>query len=360
MRLLYITNQISGPGGLERVLSVKTSILAEEYYYDVYILSLNDSNRPPFYSFSPKITFLSIQVGGNPLFYLRSYKKGIQQTVNDIQPDLISVCDDGLKGFFIPSIIKTNAKIIYERHASIHLNVQNSWKGRFVNYLMQRQVPKFDKFIVLTPSNCLEWDSTNVIAIPNPLSFESKSENPLDQKRIIVVGSHSWNKGYDLLLKIWKPLEVNHPDWRLDIFGKEDSDRIFIGMAKEMDLQRVYFHDPVKDIQNEYEQSSILILTSRSEGFGMVLIEAMECGVPCIAFDCPSGPGDIISNGQDGFLVPELDTHEFEKKLHTLMSDGKLRESFGKDAKRNAKRYTPYEIVKQWDQLFKHLVNALP
>src|SRR5690606_30402023 len=121
----------------------------------------------------------------------------------------------------------------------------NSFKGRFVNYLMQRQVEKFDKFIVLTPSNCSEWHSTNVIAIPNPLSFESRSENPLNQKRIIVVGSHSWNKGYDLLLKIWKQLEVHHPDWRLDVFGKEDSDRIFIGMAKEMNLQRVYFHDPV-------------------------------------------------------------------------------------------------------------------
>src|SRR5690606_1300180 len=97
-KLLYITNGINGSGGLERVLSVKATRLADEYNYDVHILSLNDGNINPFYNFSPKIKFTSIIVLGNPIGYYRKYQKGVQKVVNDIQPNIISVCDDGLKG----------------------------------------------------------------------------------------------------------------------------------------------------------------------------------------------------------------------------------------------------------------------
>lgn len=357
-KILYITNGINGSGGLERVLSIKTSKLAEDYNYEVHILSLNENRTDPFYDFSSKIRFISIALSGNPIKYYRIYRKSVQKVVNDIQPAIISVCDDGLKGFFIPSIIKTKAKIIYERHASIRLNTGNSIKGKVVEYLMQRQAPKFDRFIVLTPSNGTEWKSNNLMVIPNPLSFKSTLENPLNQKRIIAVGSHSWNKGYDLLLRIWKPLEEQFSDWRLDIFGAINENRTFVKMAKEMNLEQVFFHNPVKNIQLEYEQSSLLVLPSRSEGFGMVLIEAMECGVPCIAFDCPSGPGDIISSGQDGILVPELDTDKFEKSLNELMIDDDLRKSLGLAARLKANRYSVNSIVKKWDDLFKQITET--
>ena len=357
-KILYITNDINGSGGLERVLSIKTSKLAEDYNYEVHILSLNENRTDPFYDFSSKIRFISIALSGNPIKYFRTYRKSVQKVVNDIQPVIISVCDDGLKGFFIPSIIKTKAKIIYERHASIRLNVGNSFKGRLVEYLMQKQASKFDRFIVLTPTNGTEWRSDNVMVIPNPLSFKSILENPLNQKRIIAVGSHSLNKGYDLLLRIWKPLEEQFSDWRLDIFGKINDNKTFVKLAKEMNLKQVFFHNPVKNIQLEYEQSSLLVLPSRSEGFGMVLIEAMECGVPCIAFDCPSGPRDIITSGQDGILVPELDTVSFEKNLNKLIIDDNLRNSLGMAARLKAHRYSADAIVKKWDKLIKEITET--
>ena len=357
MKLLYITNGITGAGGLERVLSLKASLLAEEFGYEVTILALNEAHIQPFYGFSSKVNMRSVAVGGNPLAYFRSYRKGLQEAVNEIQPDVISVCDDGLKGFFVPDLIKTNAKIIYERHASIALNTGTSLKGQLTAALMKRQVPKFHKFVVLTPSNIREWNQPNVIAIPNPLSFESSSENPLDQKRVIAVGSHSHNKGYDLLLQIWKNIEPEFPDWRLEIFGRSDPQQTYTRIADELHLKTVKFHAPVPAIQQEYENSSILVLPSRSEGFGMVLIEAMACGVPCVAFDCPSGPGDIISDGEDGYLIPALDPVSFEKKLRTLMEDDGLRKALGGMARKNSDRYDAREVIQQWDQLFKSIVT---
>lgn len=357
MKLLYITNGINGSGGLERVLSVKASLLAEEFGYDITILSLNDAHLHPFYEYSTKIEMRSIPVGGNPLAYLSSYRKGLQEAVNEIQPDIISVCDDGLKGFFVPDLIKTSAKIIYERHASIALNTGTSLKGRLTAALMRKEVAKFARFIVLTPGNIKEWNHPNVMAIPNPLSFESCTENALDQKRVIAVGSHSRNKGYDLLLNIWKNIEPDFPGWQLEIFGRADREQTYTRIAEELRLKTVKFHAPVPAIQQEYENSSILVLPSRSEGFGMVLIEAMACGVPCVAFNCPSGPGDIVSDGEDGYLIPALDTENFEKKLRRLMHDDGLRQSMGKTARKNSERYGAREIVQQWDQLFKSILT---
>jgi glycosyltransferase involved in cell wall biosynthesis len=356
MKLLFITNGINGSGGLERVLSIKASYLADFYNYEVIIVSLNEGHLNSFYQFSPKIKMISVTVGGNPVVYLQNYKRNIQNVVNDLAPDVISVCDDGLKGFFLPNIIKTSAKWIYERHASIRLNTNSSILGRIKSYLMRRQAANFDKFVVLSKTNMNEWSSSNVIAISNPLSFSMDRKSPLDTKKIIAVGSHSLNKGYDTLLNIWKDLASIYPNWELNIYGKFDAGQTYIKMAEKLGLKKVFFHKPVKNIQEKFLESSIMVLPSRSEGFGMVLIEAMECGVPCVSFDCPSGPRDIIRDQNDGFLVENQNIDVFKRAVENLILDTDLRIQFGENAKINVKRYAVENIIKQWEQLFKSLV----
>jgi len=362
LKLLYITNGINGSGGLERVISIKASYLAEHYNYDVTVLSLNSNDSSTFYEFSKKIKFVNINVFGNVIQYIIAYIKGIREQVNTIQPDIICVCDDGLKAFFIPQFLKTNASIIYERHASIQLNFSNrkvSYREQLMHYLMQILGRKFEAFIVLTNGNLKEWKGNNLKVIPNPLSFYPNFSSALQNKKVIVVGSHSYNKGYDLLLKVWNQVIITHPNWTLHFYGKYDDGKTYFELAKTLYIKEsVIFSPPVVNIEKEYLDSSILALPSRSEGFGMVLIEAMACGLPTISFDCPHGPADIITHGEDGMLVPNGDVNEFAKTLIDLIEKKELRENMGLKAKENVKRYLPEHIMPLWDHLFQQLANA--
>tara|TARA_R110002033_G_scaffold494_2_gene4602 strand:- start:7052 stop:8158 length:1107 start_codon:yes stop_codon:yes gene_type:complete len=363
-KLLYITNQICGAGGLERVLSVKASYLADKLGYEVHIVTLNQGDESLFYDFSNKIRHHDIKVKGNIFEYFQCYKLGLKTIIKKINPDVISVCDDGLKGFFTPSIIGKPCPMVYERHASKNIFKNNdklsffqNLKFKILNSLMHIGARKYDRFVVLTNDNLTEWHLNNLIVIPNPLSFYPKKKGKLINKKVITVGNHGYQKGFDRLLKSWKIVLKNHPDWQLEIYGKIDLEKKHIKLAKKLGISdNVFFFEPVKNIQEKYNEASLYAMSSRSEGFGMVLIEAMAFGVPCVAFDCPCGPKDIISDDEDGFLVKNGDVNSFADNLNSLIENEKLRLKMGAKARIKAKKYMPDVIVPQWDNLFKSLI----
>ena len=365
MKLLYITNGINGSGGLERVLAVKASYLADTLGYEVHILTLNNGDKKPFYEFSQAIKFHDIKVGGNPITYFLSYKKGIKNVLQSVNPDTISVCDDGLKGLLFPVFFGTKTPVIYERHVSKQIEIKTE-HGSFIQKLklklklslMNYGAGKFHKFVVLTNGNLTEWNLKNLKVIPNPLPFQPNVSSKLTNKKVLVVGKQSYQKGYDSLLEIWKLVHQKYPDWQLEVYGKLNPALGLEEKAKDFSIdESVKFYPPVKDIQTKYKEASIYVMTSRFEGFGMVLIEAMSYGVPCIAFDCPHGPADIISDGKDGFLVPNGAIHTFATKLMLLMENATLRQDLGSKAMQNATRFNVDSIVKKWDVLFKSLVK---
>jgi glycosyltransferase involved in cell wall biosynthesis len=359
MKLLYITNGINGAGGLERVLSIKASKLAEEYAYDVKIICLNDQHLNPFYKFSDKIRIASISVNGNPIQYILSYKNGIQKQIDDFNPDIISVCDDGLKGFFLPLIIKSKSKWIYERHVSklIELKENESFISKKIKNwkwtLMEILGKKFSKFVVLTEGNAKEWKSLqNLLVIPNPLPFYPTNSSTLENKTAISVGRISYQKGQDNLLKAWEIVHKKHPEWQLHLYGKENLNFIDTNNLKN----NVHFFHPVENIQDKLLESSIYVMSSRFEGFGMVLIEAMSCGLPCVSYDCNYGPSDIINPGKDGILVPNQDFNKLADSIINLIENQQKRKSMGMKARKNVERFSSEKIVSEWDELFRILM----
>jgi glycosyltransferase involved in cell wall biosynthesis len=366
-KLLYITNGISGSGGLERVLSLRTNYLVDKLGYEVHILTLNQIGELPFYEFSDNLNFHDIQVRGNPLQYFISYRKGIKNVVSNIQPDIISVCDDGLKGLLFPLLFGKEIPIIYERHASIKFNFMSSFRQTIFNRIKSFVEQKlmilgargFDSFVVLTEENRRDWPNVHCTVIPNMSPFtvtdnHIKSSEPL----VLAVGSQTYNKGYDRLIEIWKRVNEQKLDWSLEVYGKVDEDLDLQNKANALSLNHsVSFLEPIKNIEDKYNKTSIFVMTSRSEGFGMVLIEAMSYGVPCIAFDCPHGPSDIITNDVDGFLIRDGDIESFVEKMVLLMKNKKLRLEMGKAAKKNIRRYESKNIMSEWDAVYKILMT---
>lgn len=361
MKILYITNGVTGSGGLERVLSLKTSFFVKKYGHNVTILTLNEVSLEPFYQFHKDIKFESIVVSKETLFsYMNTYKTKIQEVVSKIQPDVIFVCDDGLKGFFLPKIIKTPAKWIYERHVSklIELPEESSFfkkcmvKVKFI--LMDYLSNFFDCFVVLTDKNKREWLKTNNIrVIPNPLSFDLGDISDLDSKSVICVGKISYQKGQDNLIKIWEKIHEVRPDWKLKLYGKED-----LSYLDTSNLEfGIEFYPPTNNIREKYLESSIYVMPSRFEGFGMVLIEAMSCGLPVISFDCPFGPSDIITDGVDGFLIENGNLDQFYSKLLLLINDLEKRNAMGHCAFHNVERFALEPIMGKWESLLREIIR---
>lgn len=358
MKLLYITNGINGSGGLERVLSIKASYLVEQYGYDVSIICLNGGGEKPFYSFSDKIKIYCIPVKGNFIQYVFQYIKGLQRIVREIKPDVISVCDDGLKGFFVPRILGVRIPILYERHVSklielpLNANCILKLKTRLKWFLMNYLAANFDAFVILTEGNRKEWEHLkNLHVISNPNTFDSDLKADLSNKKVICVGKISIQKGQDMLAQVWEQVVKEFPDWELHNYGKFDASIL----CQENLPTNMFLHPPVKEIASKYLDSSIYVLPSRYEGFGMVLIEAMSFGIPCVAFNCNYGPSDIISNGVDGILVETGNINDLAQKIIFLIGNQGARFSMGSKALENVQRFLPESIMEQWDELFNSL-----
>ncbi|WP_342229295.1 glycosyltransferase, partial [Yersinia enterocolitica] len=174
----------------------------------------------------------------------------------------------------------------------------------------------------------------------------------LRSKRIISIGRLTEQKGFDLLIEAWEKIESTLKDWRLDIIGEghlHDELDLMINNKKLQNIHLIGFSD---DIKSEYLDSSFLVMSSRYEGLGMVLIEALACGLPCISFNCPSGPSTIINNSVNGYLVNSLDTDALASKILELATDFDKLNVLASNAKESIRQYQEEEVIKKWSVLF--------
>lgn len=351
--ILYITNGITGSGGLERVVSIKASYFADHYNYNVHIITLNERNQTPFYPLSDKVQIHDITTHSNICQYYRDYYVGVKYYTKKIKPDVIFVADDGLKGVLFPLIFKQKCKIIYERHTTKAIHGKGI-KSKVISKLMDWGSSRFDSFVVLTNSNKKDWSrANNLQVIPNPIPFKCEFVPDINSRnKIISVGSISKVKGHDVLIKAWSLIAHKFPDITVEIYGaKKDNYNNIISLIKERNLEnQVIIHDPTTKIKEKYLESVLCVLPSRVEGFGMVLIEAMECGVPCIATKC-EGPIDIIDNGVNGYTINIDNVNELAEKIEELLLNRELFNQFSLNSRTSAKQYGINTIMTKWNKL---------
>ena len=219
---------------------------------------------------------------------------------------------------------------------------------------MDTAVKQLDAFVVLNEHEKEEWATVRpAVIIPNSLPFYPAVPSTLSASRAICVGRLEWEKGIDRLIDIWLSVHNTHPDWVLDIYGQ--------GMLQDELQQKIiaanagtYIHlkGSSPDIMYEYLNCSLLVLTSRYEGFPMALLEAMACGVPCVTYDCPFGPRSMITNMRNGILVEEGDKKEMVDKINYLIENEKNRKKIGTNARKYVLQYSQKNIMDKWNILF--------
>ena len=375
-KIVFCTPAIYSAGGVERVVTMKASYFAEYLGYDVTIILTEGKGRSTFFPVSDKVNVVNFELGFEDLWKAsflkkinlyfqkqRKFRKLLVSELMRIRPDFtISTLRREIN--FLSSINDGSVKI-----GELHVNRANyrSMTGsnpikRLFSYLWMKSLighlKKLKKLVVLTDNALNDWpELNNVIRIPDPIPFKVESACSLSAKRVVSIGRYDFDKGIDLLLQVWSKVEIKKMDWCLDVYGNGNREPYVDLIAKlGIDQSRCRLHGPVSDVKTEYLNSSIFVLPSRYEGFGLVLIEAMACGVPVVSFDCENGPRSIIANGADGFLIPTFDIDAFADKLLLLMRDENLRRLMGEKAQKSAAKYDMDSIGLQWKQLFDGLM----
>ena len=214
--------------------------------------------------------------------------------------------------------------------------------------------------VALTQGDAAEWRKLTpcVCVIPNVVHLnDSGLYSDCTAKSAIFVGRFSKQKDVGSLLHIWKFVHERHPDWCLHIYGGygEEQDSI-LKEIKQMDAN-IQVHEATSDIMEKYLESSILLLTSIYEPFGLVLPEAMSCGLPVVAFDCPYGPADIITDEVDGFLAKSGDIKYYVDKVCFLLENEALRQKMGRAGQQTSLRYDASRVMPMWKNMFEQIIN---
>ena len=379
MKITYAVESVNLSGGYDRVIIEKANYLAE-HGFDVVITVASHALAEPCFPISEKVRLVDFGIDfhqqyGHHIFYrafvyfvmMRRYRRALTEFLHLERPDIV-ITTLGREIDFITKIHDGSVKIgeshiaknyvrnlhLMEQQGFIHQMIAQYWRRK-----LDKQVKQLDTLVLLTQHDADSWSGlTKTMVIPNSLPFFPDKPSTCNQKQVIFVGRLNEQKGLEHLLDTWERVHQKHNDWILQIYGDGEQRELLLHLISEAKLKdAVVVNHSTRQIMDKYLESSIFLLTSRFEGFGMVLIEAMACGVPVVSFDCPWGPADIIKNGEDGFLVEYLNTTEAAEKVVQLIESPELRMKMGIRARENVQRYGRNTVMKQWIELFYSLCN---
>lgn len=349
-------------GGAERVMAALTDELVKRGH-DITLIVI--SSYPSFYKLNSKIKLIhkDNKVGStllNKIKYKFRFHGFIRNTIKQVNPDVVIPFMYSLNTAVLISSLFLKTPVIASEHTTF--DKEMSFRLRFKRLYLNKLA---DRVTVLTEHdfNYIGNRLRNKVVMPNPLPYKPIDEFSNKREKIILAAGNIdryYYKGFDNLIKIWGKIAKQYPDWKLHIAGNgsEDSMAKLYELANEYDLSNQFvLLGQVKELDKQFRESSIFVLSSRYEGFGMVLIEAMSQGCACISFDCTAGPREIINNDVDGILVEDQNMDAMKIALSDLIENEDKRERLATEAIKSVNRFSLENITDRWELLFNDVIN---
>lgn len=356
MRILFASGSMLG-GGAERVVSLLANYLVA-HGFDVYILIVRGDSVYPLDS---RIRLVRIYQEheitskiSNKIWRRLVYLQRIVGRLIDCKPEVvIPVHGGGWNALFTVLSKAMMIKVVASEHITHTINSK-----RFLRFVERRLIYRLaDAVTVLTKSDQCYYASflRRVVRIPNPVSFMPVTSIGMRESLLLSAGRlDSWpHKGFDNLLRVFAALSEAHPEWRLQIAGGGERGMNFlVELAKDLGIEKkVDFLGFQSEIQQVMQRAAIFVVSSRFEGFSMVLLEAMSQGCACVSFDCKAGPSDIIEPNVDGILIEDQNVIAMQRELDALMRDQDRIRALASEAIKKPEQFSLERVGGAWINL---------
>lgn len=351
-KICFIVGNLNNSGGTERVCSIVANELSS-IGYDISILSVVEGTKP-FFSLNEEIDVESLfPISGRTLYRTPAIIYKLRNYLKKESIDTLIVVETISVLFTLPAIQGLSIMhICWE-----HLNFKNDL-GKTGRRLARQLAARYcDAVVTLTERDRLYWlegakCKAHMISIPNPSPFAPQEYfKQDDSKTVLAVGRLTSIKGFDLLIQSWVKVSDAYPDWNLTIVGEgEDREKLQTLINTENLSKSIKLVGNSNNIEYYYKNSDIFCLSSRFEGFPMVLLEALSFGLPVVSFDCDTGPAEILED-TGAVLVPPNNIDLLADALIDLIDNEEQRKNISLKSKEKSKEYQAETIIKQWDKL---------
>lgn len=383
MKIVYIIKSFANKAGTERIICDKINYLAEKGHA-ITLVTYEQGNHSFAFSLHPSVCYVDLNtrffIANQLPIYKRAFcllklrkqfKSRLQKRIDEINPDIIISTTYSIDLINIILSVKSRARMIVESHVAC-FSIKKSYEKRrypvirilafLYDSFMFRTLGRCDAFVSLTKGDASDWEKyiPNVTVIPNFATMFPECLPSYEgvHHRIIAVGRLHVQKGFDMLIDAFSMVAERIPAWQLCIFGSGGDEQFLKQRIREYKLdERIHILAPTDNIYEEYQSSDFFVLSSRYEGFGLVLVEAMSCGIPCVAFGCKYGPEEIIEDGKNGLLVENGNVKEFAEKMLWMIRHREERLQMGKQARKDVRKYELNAIMPKWHELFESLMK---
>lgn len=357
-RICFFSGDITRSGGTERVSIMIAGQLKKQGNYDVLFLSLVEQSDTPFFPLEQGIKHFSlgkkwIQPGPGYLPVIPRLRRFLKEQKIDVLIDIDIVLDV----LSIPATKGMRTRILSWEHSNCDYEMSILYRRLILKYSVKRT----DFVVTLTEGDRKRYEELldrkeNIMAIYNPMEDTDRQEPEKKEKWIITTGRLVHVKGIDYLAKTAVRVLKKHQDWKWLFLGEGEERCWLEHFIEENELQNhLILTGRVTDVDSYLEKAQIFVLTSRSEGLPMCMLEAKVHHLPCVSFDIRTGPGEIIEDGINGYLVPPYDCSEMAEKIELLIENDNLRAAFAEHAEHNIQKFQMKHILENWNEVLRQL-----